>query len=436
MNHFNKILSLLLISCLTLSTNAQDVIKFSDSNLVVKQFFNNNGEWVIITNNNKAFYYDDKDKKEITNLDGYNWKYTLSSSQFNDRVWFDKDNVYFGNQNNIERVSKKDGVLIDELPFANVNSAPYSDGKHIYLIAEYKGKPSQICYYIKRKKTVWAATVPAGFNTPIYTERFIITRDETGFPITLDYEKGKPKLPSIYEGSCPFNSWVDMFNMHHNDLSDSFFYYDGYIYAVNFHYGFFSKYEPNNYPVPLVTVDMNKFTKREPFSYAKTPDGSLFYSRQGIQFVSDKELDSLNKTQRKGPMGTFMLSIPLSKPQYYKVKSTTILGNFEDFLSSRYIAFLENRYIVFEQNKQMIGVSPKGARTYNFPKLFYPIDKYCLFDNVLIYSTPTLPYLIKMKIERVFTQEEIEAMQPSPELLEMMQKMQDEQNASNAENNK
>lgn len=433
MKHLKKIVLLSIIASLFSFIQAQELIRFSDPELLVSDFFPHDSAWIITTQNKRAFYYEAKDKKDLTNLDGYTWKYTLSDSRFNGKVWFDNENVYFGNTNNTERVNRKNGTLIDELPFANIDNAPYSDGKHVYLIADYKGKRSQICYYLKRKKVVWAVPTSKDFSTPIYTQRFIITRDETGFPITLSYNKGKPMLPEKYEGGCPFNSWVDMFNMNNNDLSDSFFYYDGYVYAVNFYLGFLRKFEPNNYPIPLVSVDMNKFTKRESFSYAKIPSGSLFYSRQGIQFVSETELDSLNKTQRKGPMGTFQLSIPLSKPQYYKVKQTTLLGNFLDFETSNFIAFLENRYIVFEQNGQMIGVSPVGARTYNFPNLGYPIDKFSLFDDIIFYSSANTSALIKAKIERVFTEEEIKAMQPPQEILDMIQKMQEEQQNTNSQ---
>ncbi|MCO6494984.1 MAG: hypothetical protein J5I91_04805 [Bacteroidetes bacterium] len=433
MKHLKKIVLLSIIASLFSFIQAQELIRFSDPELLVSDFFPHDSAWIITTQNKRAFYYEAKDKKDLTNLDGYTWKYTLSDSRFNGKVWFDNENVYFGNTNNTERVNRKNGTLIDELPFANIDNAPYSDGKHVYLIADYKGKRSQICYYLKRKKVVWAVPTSKDFSTPIYTQRFIITRDETGFPITLSYDKGKPMLPEKYEGGCPFNSWVDMFNMNNNDLSDSFFYYDGYVYAVNFYLGFLRKFEPNNYPIPLVSVDMNKFTKRESFSYAKIPSGSLFYSRQGIQFVSETELDSLNKTQRKGPMGTFQLSIPLSKPQYYKVKQTTLLGNFLDFETSNFIAFLENRYIVFEQNGQMIGVSPVGARTYNFPNLGYPIDKFSLFDDIIFYSSANTSALIKAKIERVFTEEEIKAMQPPQEILDMIQKMQEEQQNTNSQ---
>lgn len=433
MRHIHKTLSLITLVLFSAVAQAQDLIKFSDPELLVDNFFIQDSAWVITTKNKRAFYYEAKDKKDISNLDGYTWKYTLSDSKFAGKVWLDKDNVYFVNINNVERVNKKDGALIDELPFANIDNAPYSDGKHVYLIADYKGKRSQICYYLKKKKIVWAVPIHTDFANPVYTQRFIITRDETGFPITLSYDKGKPMLPEKYEGGCPFNSWVDMFNMNHNDLSDSFFYYDGYVYAVNYYLGFLRKFEPNNYPIPLVSVDMNKFTKRESFSYAKLPNGSLFYSRQGIQFVSEKELDSLNKTQRKGPMGTFQLSIPYSKPQYYKIKQTTLLGNFLDFESSKFIAFLENRYIVFEQNGQMIGISPIGARTYNFPNLGYPIDKFSLFGNVIFYSSPNTSALIKAKIERVYTEEEIKAMQPPQEIIDMFEKMQQEQQKANPE---
>ena len=433
MKQFKHLPSLLVFLIVTIfSTSAQESIQFSDTTLKVAKFFNHHGEWVIITKNNKAFYYD-KTSKDMTNLDGFKWKYTLSASDFNGKVWFDNEHIYFGNKSNVERVSKADGTLVGPLPFENVNSQPFFDGKYIHLIADYKGKYSQICFEPKKKKVVWAEKTSKDFTSPVYSERFIITRDSTGFPITLSYDKGKVMYPEMYEGSCPF-SWIDLFNMYGNDLSDSVFYYNGHVYAVNFYLGFIRQYEPKNYPVPLVTVDMNKFTKRAPFKYIIKPEGSMFYTHQGVQFVSNQELDSLKKIKRMGAMGAPMPTIPISQPHYYKIKSTTQMGDFLDFGRSEFIMFLDNRYYVFEDNAQMIGVSPVGARTYNFPKLYYPIDVYSVQGDIVFYSSEGIPYLLKIKVERIMTDEELKLLEPSPEILKMMQERENQQNPQLAPN--
>jgi hypothetical protein len=434
--NIRKLFILLIFPMGILSTQAQEfppppipeVIAFSDTGIKVKDFINHHGEWVVIAQNNTAYYYGHSNEN-IISLDTYVWKYKLSASGFVGKVWFDNEHVYFGNAKSVERVGKYNGSMIDELPFENINSAPFYDGKNLHFIAPYKGKMSQICYRPGKKKgkILWTAQTYKNFTTPVYSERFIITRDSTNFPITLSYEKGEVMLPEKYENACPFPSWVDMFNIHGNDPSDSFFYYNGYIYAISPYYGILRRFEPKNYPIPLVSVDMNKLTKKGPFNFSQHSLGSMIYTREGIHFITNEEMDSLQKTQRKGPFGEYMPSIPISKYEYYKIKSTTILGNFGRFADSRFIGTAEdNRYFVFEGGGQLIGVSPQIARTYNFPNLGAPIKTASTHPNYLYYYQEGMPYLYRIKLQRIYTQEEIEAMQPSPEILEMLRQREAE----------
>lgn len=404
-------------------------ITFSDTTNKVKTFFNKGGEWMVLTTNNELFYYGFINE-QFGSLDDAVWHYSIPQDSKNEgfNLYTDRDYVYLVSDSEVEVILKSEGSSAYTLRYDNVSSKPYFDGKFFYFMGVYKGDYGQICVEAKKRpKHKWFYKSIKQFNAPIYTERFIITRDSFNFPITLDYAKGTEALPQKYEGRCPFPSWVDMFNVYGNDPSDSFFYDGNYVYAVNFPLGFIRKYEPNEYPASLLSVDMNKFTRRSSFKYARHSTGHLLYNNQGFQNVSNEEIDSLRKTLRPGPMGAPMPAIPYSNPQYYKVKSTTKMGEFKDFGRANFLGLLGYQFLVFEDGGQLIGVSPVNGRTYNFPDLKYPFLQYTLIGDVVYYTSPNYDVMFRSKIGRIFTDEEKELLKPPPEYYERLKQMQEEQ---------
>lgn len=406
-----------------------DFISFSDTANKVSRFFHEEGAWWVLTTQNDLFYYG-YINSQFSSLDDAVWKYSLGSDAKteNYKLFADKDYVYWVTASEVEVIQKSDGTNAYTLRYENVKSKPYFDGKFFHFMGDYKGAYGQICVEAKKRpKHKWFYKSVQQFNSPIYTERFIITRDSFNFPITLDYTRGQEALPQKYEGACPFPSWVDMFNVYGNDPSDSFFYDGSYVYAVNFPLGFIRKYDPNEYPASILSVDMNKFTRRSPFNYARHSTGHLLYNNQGFQNVTHEEMDSLKKTLRPGPMGAPMPAIPYSTPQFYKVKSTTKMGNFKDFGRAHFIGLLDYQYLVFEDGGQLIGVSPVNGRTYNFPDLKYAFGQYTLLGDVVYYTSPNYDVMFRSKIGRIFSDEEKELLKPPPEYYERLKQMQEEQ---------
>jgi hypothetical protein len=110
---------------------------------------------------------------------------------------------------------------------------------------------------------------------------------------------------------------------------------------------------------------------------------------------------------------------PLRKPDYYKIKSTTEIGTFEDFGSAKFIGLIHNQIMVFAQNDQLIGVSPKMGRTYNFPRIYFPIDKFWRQGNIMYFSSESYGAgLIRVEMNRVWTEEELEQLKPPKEVMD------------------
>lgn len=407
----------------TPSAQAQSSIGFSDTLLKVKSFYPLESEWVILTTNNRAFYYA-KPQAESVNLDSFQWSYTVKAADFNGSVWTDSAFVYFGYNNYVDRVNKADGKLLEKLPFQGVCAAPYFNGTHFFLGAKVKGKYMQLCVVPKKMKVLWSFPIDEDFCDPIYTSHAIITRDTTGHPITIDYAKGKVTVPPVFVDKFPFRTWSEMFVLHGNEPSDSLFMYNGWLYAMNPYTGYLKRFKPENYPVADLRIDMSRFASKAPFVFSMHPEGALYHSHQGIHLLVNEELDSLQRIPRKDGNGAKMVVVPLSQSHFYKIKGTTQMGNFNDFGTAKFITILENRYIVFEQNGQMIGVSTVGARTFNFPKLSFSIQDFALFEDVIFFAAKGVPFLLRAKIERIMTEEELKQLEPSPEIKEMLRQLE------------
>jgi acetoacetate decarboxylase len=327
--------------------------------------------------------------------------------------------VYFQNKNAVEIIDKQTGKLIDEIQYKGITSAPYYKDDMAYFMGIHENENALISYHTKKKKVNWAFPAPHDFNTPVYTSRYIFTRDSFDTPVTVSYDEAKPVYPAMYEQSCPFNTWNDMFFSNGNDYDDSVFYLNGFIYAVNYETGFLRKYLPTQYPVPVVSVTLNNFSQEMDFTYAFDKEVHVFYNHFGFQLITEKDIDSLKKIKPKKALLTPMPVDPLRKHDFFKIKSTTDMGSFNDFGSSKFIGIVDNQYMVFSQNDQLIGVSPKMGRTFNFPKTYFPVDKFWTQGNILyFYSESYNAGLVRVEMNRIWTKVELDQLKPPKEALD------------------
>lgn len=418
MKHNLLLIALILGSTFSLSAQKMDYLNFADTAFRIKSFHPFESSWIVVDTNYNAYYYDNPDSN-VYSLNKFQWKKALSAKEFDNKIWVDNQFVYFQNKNAIERVDKQTGKSLDVLSFKGISSQPFYKNEFAYFMGFHNDENSLICYNTKKKKVVWASPAPHHFNTPVFTSRSILTRDSFDTPVAVSYENAELVYPAIYEQSCPFKNWNDMFFGNGNDFHDSFFYLNGFIYSVNFEMGFLRKYYPTQYPVPIVSVDINQFRQEINFNYAYDNNVHFFYNNYGFQIVTETDLDSLKNIKYKSNFGTPMPVNPLRKPDFFKIKSTTETGNFNDFGSAKLIGLVHNQYMVFAHNDQLIGVNPKMGRTYNFPRIYFPIDKYWVQGNVMYFSSESYGVgILRVEMNRVWTEEELEQLKPPQEVMD------------------
>jgi hypothetical protein len=424
-----KILGLLVITIVFIQTPevmGQEYLSFSDTQHKFKEWVNHHGEWIILTKKNHAFYYG-QSHAGISSLDDYLWDMPLSAD-FTGPIWFDRDHIFFKFKDRLMQVHKKNAAEMTTYKISDIEGSPHFNGTHLFYVGTIKGQRGQICYIPKKKKAAWIFPLEPTYTPTIYTSDFMICRDPSGLPLTIDYEKGKPVYPAKYQNDNPFSSWLELYTSFGNDPYDSLFFRDDKIYAFNRYFGYLRMYHPNLYPETAVTVDMNGFTKKNSdFNYTYGKYGHMFHTHQGFQLVTHLELDSLSRFTRPAHLSPHLPLNPISKPQYYKVKSTTKMGEFSDFGRSQFLGALGHDYLVFEDEGQMIGVSPYNGRTYNFPQTPSAITHFTLHENTLFFTVEHIPALIKMEVDRVMSDEELKQLEPPKEYFEMLEKMQKEQ---------
>lgn len=418
----NKQISVLLFTLfLSVASYSQESIFHSDTSFRIVSICKHENSWAIHNSNDSISYYSNVFDLG-NNLNKYSWQIPINKKEFANKFWIDKDNLYTANKKNIEIFKTATGEKIATLDYANVVSKPEIKNNLYYFTTIVKGKYTLVCVNPKKKKAVWSFPVLEGTNALIFTEDFIITKDSTNFPIALKYENGKNAYPrKLEKGNNPFTVWHEMFTAHGNDPYDELFEANGKLYAINYYNGFLAEYDKEEYPIPNIRLDMNAFTQKNEFKLNTTSMGLILFNNQGFQYLRYTELDSLRKMAKTDAFGIRTLMVPFSKSQYFKIKSTTIMGNFADFASAQVLDILDNKILLFENNGQVIGINPVNGRTYNFQNIYESPSKFSIVNGNMVYYGFNERNLFKVKLERILTDEEKELLLPPEEYREMFQ---------------
>jgi len=418
----NKLIfSILFTFSLSFASYSQESISYSDTSLRIVSISTYENSWVILSSKDTISFY--PNVYELgDNLNKYTWQIPINKKEFSNKIWLDKDNVYTANKKNVEIFKNSNGEKTATIPFANVVSKPELKNNYYYFTAIVKGKYTLVCYNPKKKKAVWNFPVLEGTNSLIFTEDFIITKDSTNFPIALKYVNGKNTFPrKLEKGNNPYTVWNEMFSVHGNDPYDELFEANGKLYAINYYNGFLAEYDKEEYPIPNFRLDLNAFTQKNEFKLNTTTMGLVLFNNQGFQYLRYTELDSLRKMAKTDGFGIRILMVPFSKSQYFKIKSTTIMGNFSDFASAQVLDILDNKILLFENNGQVIGINPINGRTYNFQNIYESPSRYSIVNGNMVYYGFNERNLLKVKLERILTDEEKEQLLPPVEYREMFQ---------------
>lgn len=400
---------------------SQESISLQDTSLRIVSISKYENSWAIQSSKDNISFYSNVFDLE-NDLSKFTWQIPLNKKEFANKFWVDKDHVYTANKKNVEVYKNLNGEKINTIAFANVVSKPELKNNLYYFTAIAKGKHTLVCYNPKKKKTVWSFPVLEGTNSLIFTEDFIITKDSTNFPIALKYVNGKNAFPrKLEKGNNPYTLWHEMFTAHGNDPYDELFEANGKLYAINYYNGFLAEYDKEEYPIPNVRLDLNAFTQKNEFKLNTTSMGLVLFNNQGFQYLRYTELDSLRKMAKTDAFGIRTLMVPFSKSQYFKIKSTTIMGNFADFASAQVLDILDNKILLFENNGQVIGINPVNGRTYNFQNIYESPSNFSIVNGNMVYYGFNERNLLKVKLERILTDEEKELLLPPVEYREMFQ---------------